>query len=32
MTLKKAKIFEDYLALTIFTICKIALSSIEWWE
>jgi hypothetical protein len=29
MTLKKAKIFEDYLALTIFTICKIALSSIE---
>jgi len=29
MTLKKAKIFEDYLALTIFTICKIALSSVE---
>ncbi len=29
MTLKKAKIFEDQLALTIFTLCKIALSLVE---
>ncbi len=29
MTLKKAKIFKDQLALTIFTICKIALSLVE---